>query len=120
MSGQVRPVYLNPAVQAEALGAALSRLGFTAEVLRRGGHQQHPCIVIRSGPGLVACRTEYVYAAPDGDGDWWFWQPSVADIVAMERIAPVSEVSMTADVIARALTRARVLDLQASREGAGA
>jgi hypothetical protein len=114
MSGTVRPVYLNPGSQAEALGAALTGLGFTVEVLRRDGHHQHPCVVVNSGPARVVYRTEYVYAAPDDDGDWWFWQPSASDPVAMERIAPVSDVSVTADHVDRTLTRARILGRQAS------
>jgi hypothetical protein len=114
MSGTVRPVYLNPGSQAEALGAALTGLGFTTEVLRWRAHLHHPCVVVNSGPARVANRTEYVYAAPDDDGDWWFWQPAATDSVAMERIAPLSDVSVTADHIDRTLTRARILGRQAS------
>jgi len=39
VSCEVWPVYLNPAVQAQALGTALTRLGFTAKVLKKGGRQ---------------------------------------------------------------------------------
>jgi hypothetical protein len=113
--GQVRPGYLNPQAQAEALGAALSQLGFTAEVLKTGGHQQHPCVVVGSGPGRVVAATEYVYAAPDEAGQWWFWvSASLEDPVDVEPVAPVSDVSVTADHLARTLTHTRVHGLQAS------
>ena len=115
MTGAVRPVYLNPGVQAQALGAALARLGFTVEVLKWRAHQRHPCVVVGSGPGRIVRATGYVYAAPDGDGQWWFWQSScLADPVGLERIAPLSDVSVTADTVARALTGTRVLGRQAS------
>jgi hypothetical protein len=115
MSGQVRPVYLHPVNQAEALCAALNALGFTAELLKQGGHQQHPCIVIGSGPARIAHATEYVYAGPDQASQWWFWVSSSRDDpVDLEPVAPISDVSATADHLARALTRARVQGLQAS------
>jgi hypothetical protein len=114
MSGGIRPVYVHPGRQAEALGAALRGLGFTVTVLRTGPHQRHPCVTVDSGPLRIAYQTGYVYAAPGDGGDWWFWQPSAADVVVMERIAPLSDVSVTADSVARTLTRARVLGLQAS------
>jgi hypothetical protein len=115
MSGLVRPVYLHPGTQAEALGEALGRLGFTAEVLRSGAHQQHPCIVVDSGPARIMRAAEYVYAGPDEAGQWWFWVScSQQDPVDLEPVAPISDVSATADHIARALTRARVHGRQAS------
>jgi hypothetical protein len=115
MSGQIRPVYLHPGNQAEALAAALNQLGFTAEVLRQRGHQQHPCIVVDSGPARIVRATEYVYAGPDEAGQWWFWvSSSQQDPVDLEPIAPISDVSATADHLARALTCARVHGLQAS------
>jgi hypothetical protein len=115
VSNTVRPVYLHPGSQAEALRAALSRLGFTAELLKRGGHQQHPCIVVDSGPGRTVRAAEYVYAGPDEAGQWWFWiSVSLEDPVDLEPVAPISDVSATADRIARALTRARVHGMHAS------
>jgi hypothetical protein len=114
MSGQVRPVYLHPGNQAEALGEALAKLGFTTEVLKTGGHQQHPCVVVGSGPGRVVRATEYVYAGPDEGGQWWFWvSSSLEDPVDLEPVAPVSDVSVTADHLARTLTAARVPGLRA-------
>jgi hypothetical protein len=108
VSGQVRPVYLHPGSQAQALGAALGRLGFTAEVLTWGAHLQHPCVVVDSGPGRAVAVTEYVYAAPDEAGLWWFWLScSRLDPVDLEPVAPISDVSATADHLARALTCAR-------------
>jgi hypothetical protein len=108
MTGEVRPVYLNPGVQATALGAALARLGFTAEVLRSRAHLKHPCVVVSSGLTRLLPQPEYVFAAPDDDGDWWFWWPSAEDLVVLEPIAPLGEVSVTADRIARTRTRASV------------
>jgi len=112
VSGALRPVYLNPGNQAEALGAALTRIGFTASVLKTGAHQQHPCVVVDSGRSRLLWQTEYIYAAPDDDGSWWFWWSSLAPL-ATERIAPLSDVSVTADRIAQTRSRARRLCGQA-------
>jgi hypothetical protein len=115
MSGQVRPVYLHPGNQAVALGEALEKLGFTTEVLKSRAHQQHPCVVVDSGPERIVRATEYVYAGPDKAGQWWFWlSSSLEDPVDLEPVAPISDVSVTADHLARALTRARVHGLRAS------
>jgi hypothetical protein len=71
--------------------------------------------VVDTGPARVVAATEYVYAAPDESGQWWFWvSSSLEDPVDLEPVAPVSDVSATADHLARALTRARVHGLQAS------
>jgi hypothetical protein len=121
MSGQVRPAGLNPVSQAQALGAALTRLGFTAEVLSRGGHRQHPCVVVGSGPGRIARAAGYVYAGPDDAGQWWFWVScSRQDPAGLEPVAPVGDVSVTAGHIARTLTSAVIHGLRASWQGAGA
>jgi hypothetical protein len=57
---------------------------------------------------------EYVYAGPDEAGLWWFWVScSLTDPVGMEPVAPISDVSVTADHIARTLTCARVQGRQA-------
>lgn len=109
MSGQVRPVYLHPASQAKALGEALTGLGFSAEVLKGAAHQQHPCVVVGSGPARSVAATEYVYAGPDESGQWWFWVScSAQDPVDLDPVAPISEVSVTADRLARELTSAPV------------
>lgn len=115
MSSQVRPVYLHPGDQAQALGEALSRLGFTAEVLKSGAHQQHPCVVVTSGPVRVIGAAEYVYAGPDQAGHWLFWLSCTQqDPLDMEPVAPISDVSVTADHIARTLTAARARVRRAS------
>jgi hypothetical protein len=115
MSGQMRPVYLHPGDQAEALGEALSALGFTTEVLKTGGHQQHPCVVVTSGPGRVVRAAEYVYAGPDEAGQWLFWLScSLQDPLDLEPVAPISDVSVTADHLARTLAGARVHGRRAS------
>jgi hypothetical protein len=108
MSGAVRPVYLNPGTQAAALGTALARLGFTVEVLKARAHLKHPCVVVSSGLTRLLHQPEYVYAAPGDDGEWWFWWPSPDDLVVLEPIARLSEVSVTADRIARTRARAGV------------
>jgi hypothetical protein len=113
VSAAPRPVYLNPGTQAMALGTELARLGFTTEVLTGQGHQRHPCVVVDSGPARIVTGTGYVYAAPDQDGCWWFWSPSPADPIAMEAIAPLSDVSVAADTVARAITLARATFPQA-------
>jgi hypothetical protein len=114
VSGQVRPVYLHPGSQARALGEALNALGFAAEVLKYGGHEQHPCVVVAGGPQRIVAATEYVYAAPDEAGQWWFWvSSSLEDPVDLEPVTPISDVSAAADHLARTLTRARVHGLPA-------
>jgi len=115
MSSQVRPVCLHPGDQALALGEALARLGFTTEVLKSGGHQQHPCVVVTSGPARVMRAAEYVYAGPDQAGQWLFWLScSQQDPLDLEPVAPISDVSVTADHLARTLTAARVHGRRAS------
>jgi hypothetical protein len=69
-------VFLNPIEQTNALADALRRLGFTTRVWRTQNYMMHPCIVITCGPGRhLSYPTEYVYAAPEfnGDGRFWFW-----------------------------------------------
>jgi len=64
--------------------------------------------MVASGPQRVVAAAEYVYAAPDESGQWWFWVScSAQDPVDLDRVAPVSEVSVTADHLARELTSAR-------------
>ena len=113
MSGAVGPVYLHPAVQASALGAVLARLGFTTVVLSAGEHQRNPCVVVTGGPARVVRATGYVYAGPDEAGQWWFWQPGLDDELVLEPVAPLSDVSLTADAVDRALTAARAVFPQA-------
>lgn len=108
VSGAVRPVRLDPRAQAHALGAALDALGFTAEVLSARDHQQHPCVIVTSGPGRIALGACYVYAAPSDDGSWLFWRSSLEDPLDTEPVAPISEVSVAADAISRELTRVRI------------
>jgi hypothetical protein len=95
MTSAVEPACPGPRAQAEALAEALRDKGLAATVLIYGGHQNHPCVQITGGQPEV----EWVYAAPE-DGHWWFWWSS------LELIAPVSEVTIAADDIARTLTAA--------------
>jgi hypothetical protein len=106
MSDVVRPSHLHPGNQAEALGAALNQLGFTATVLKTRGHQKHPCVVVESGRTRQLQVTEYIYAAPDDGGHWWFWWSS------LEQIAPLRDISVTADTIVRVLARFRGIYIQ--------
>jgi len=94
MSRAAETAWLGPRVQAEALAGILNGKGFTTTVLTGGGHQHHPCVEITGGPRWQG--TEWVYAAPE-DGNWWFWWSS------LELIAPVGEVTLAAEQIARAL-----------------
>jgi hypothetical protein len=102
MNGTMQPVRLDPRIQVDALAATLNGKGFTATVFKTGGHQRHPCVKVASGPERHARMTEYIYAAPE-NGQWWFWWSS------LEPIAPVSHICVTADKIARALTRSRAI-----------
>jgi hypothetical protein len=106
VSGPLCPVYLHPGAQAGALAAALSRLGFTTRVLKKHEYARHPCVVVDSGPARMVRAVCYVYAGPDGDGQWWFWASWVpGDALALEPAAPLGEVSLAADAVARAVTR---------------
>lgn len=96
---------LEPHVQARALGEALARLGFTAEVLSVRDHQLHPCVTVTSGPGRTVPGAVYVYAAPDGGGCWLFWRSSLADPLDVEPLAPVTDVPEAASAIGRELSR---------------
>jgi hypothetical protein len=104
----VVPVYLNPHAQAGALAAALTRLGFTAEKLPGHARGGHPCVTVETGPGRIVTAPGLVYAGPGDDGAWWFWLASQSDPIGLEPLALISDVSVTADAIDRALTRARV------------
>jgi hypothetical protein len=107
VSGPVGPVYLHPGSQAKALAAALCRLGFIAGVLKSHEHRMHPCVAVDSGPARTVKAVCYVYAAPDEESQWWFWASSVmGDPIALEAVAPLSEVSVAADAVARAVTLA--------------
>jgi hypothetical protein len=112
MSGASQPVCLDPHAQAEALARALDGNGFTTTVLAKGGHQEYPCVLVASGPERAARVTECVYAAPE-DGQWWFWGAPLASWEPLvpweplERIAPVSEINVTADTITHTLTSSR-------------
>jgi hypothetical protein len=103
MSGASQPVCLDPHAQAMALARALGGKGFTTIVLATGGHQEHPCVLVASGPERLARETECIYAAPE-EGQWWFWGAPLFSWEPLERIAPVSEIDVTADKITCALT----------------
>jgi molybdopterin-guanine dinucleotide biosynthesis protein len=91
--------------QAEALARALRELGFTATVLKSQGHGRHPCVVADSGPARLVRAASLVYAAPDDSGEWWFWLADRRNPVDVTRVAALSEVSLAADQVDRALTR---------------
>ena len=99
MSGAGQPVCLDldPHEQAGALAHALDGKGFTTILLTKNGHRMHPCVLVGSGRERHARVAECIYAAPE-DGQWWFWWSS------LERIAPVSEIGITADKVTCALT----------------
>lgn len=76
----------------DALGANLDRRGFMTTVMEGGGP---PCVRVVSR--VTAQLSENVYAAPADDGSLWFWWSWA------ERIAPISDVGVTADKVARVL-----------------
>jgi hypothetical protein len=106
MSGASQPVCVDPHAQAEALARALDGEGFTTTVLTKGGHQDHPCVLVASSPERLARETKCVYAAPE-EGQWWFWVAPLVPWEPLERIALISEIDVTADTITRALTCSR-------------
>jgi len=81
------------AVQLEALAEDLDGRGFVATVTEAGGDAR-VSVVSRSSSQL----SENVYAAPAGDGPWWFWWSWT------DRIAPITEVETAAFKIAYVLT----------------
>lgn len=97
---------LRRGAQAGALAGALRELGFTAAVLKARGHQRHPCVVVGSGPARLVRAAGLVYAAPDDAGEWWFWLAERRNPVDVTRVAALSEVSLAACEVDRALTRA--------------
>ena len=84
------------AVAAELLGDLadnLDRRGFAAQLVTGSGY---PYVNVTNR--VAAASSETIYAAPPGDGSWWFWW-SWAD-----RIAPVEDVAATASTVSSALT----------------
>jgi hypothetical protein len=68
MTETLDPVWLSNRTQAQALGYALHRMGFTTVVFKDRGHLMTPCVwVKREG------REEFVYVALDDDDRWHFW-----------------------------------------------
>lgn len=110
MSAASGPACPGKGTQAEALAGALRELGFTVTVLKSRGHGRHPCVVADSGPGRRVRSAGLVYAAPDDDGgEWWFWLADRSDPVDVTRVAALSEVSLAASAVDRALTRCRAV-----------
>jgi hypothetical protein len=104
MSYPGQHVQPEPRVQAEALAQALHDRGLIADVLIKGGHRFHPCLLIAAGQGQAT--GDCVYTAPDysqPDGRWWFWWST------LEPIAPVTEITATAYEIATAFARASAI-----------
>jgi hypothetical protein len=110
MTAQVtgpNPVYISPADQAEALAEALAKLGFTVRVQKNRSFQRHPRITVHCGPTRHIQNIEQIFAAPDNDGEWWFHRALPEDVLRTEKIAPLSQVSAAADLIARTLPKFR-------------
>lgn len=79
--------------QLEALAKDLEAQGFAAQVASTGGYTG-----VRVTHRAVSQLSETIYAAPAGDGTWWFWW-SWAD-----QIAPISDIQTAAFKIAYVLT----------------
>jgi hypothetical protein len=99
MSEARRPAGPHARIQAEALAAALTREGFTTTVFKTGGHAAHPCVRVTSGRDRRLAVMEFIYAAPDDEGEWWFWWST------LDRIARLADTGIAADSIARVLAR---------------
>lgn len=104
MNGAVGPVWLDPAAQAGALAALLSRLGLATEVVGEPDGAVPLCVAVS---GLAAGGTAYGYAhaAQDQNGMWRWWL-ALPGGPALKAGAPLCEVSLTADAVCRALARA--------------
>lgn len=71
--------------QLQALAADLTGRGFDAHLIQDGGRGR-VSVAHRSVPQL----SEYIYAAPTGDGRWWFWWSwgeQIAQVTAVETAA---------------------------------
>jgi len=97
MTSAAQPARPDAGIQALALAAALESRGLVTAVYRTGGHQRHPCVWVASCQGRRVRRAEFVYAAPEDGGRWWFWWSS------LDRIAPAADITAAADRIARVL-----------------
>lgn len=80
----------------DALGKDLGHRGFMTAVMAGGGP---PCVRVVSR--FAAQFSENVYAAPADDGSLWFWWSWA------ERIAPIDDVEVTAEKVARVLRVSR-------------
>jgi hypothetical protein len=96
MSSPDQAAQPSPRQQARALARELTQRGFIATVVRQR-NQRHPCVHIAARRGWH--QAEYIYAAPD-QGRWWFWWSS------LDPIAPISDLTATADTITGMLTPA--------------
>jgi hypothetical protein len=76
-----------------ALAAEMRERDFLADTLRTGGR-----LCVHVANRCAAELSDYIYAAPAGDGSWWFWW-SWGD-----RIALVGDVEAAAFKIAYVLT----------------
>jgi hypothetical protein len=105
MTEVVDPVWVNPAVQAEALAKALRQIGFSTTVWKSRDYLEHPCVVVKCATRHLR-QTEHIFAAPKlgGDDQFWFWRVSPHDPLTMELIAPISHVSASANLLARTIT----------------
>jgi hypothetical protein len=83
--------------QAEGLSVELARKGFVTTVYTKGGHSDYPCVQVQAGRRQLEEVIEYIYVAPDDNGVRRFWWSS------LEPIAPATEVSEAADIVARRL-----------------
>jgi hypothetical protein len=113
VTGVIEPVYLRKRTQALALAEALKALGFTAELLAGREYRRFPTVTVGDGPARQARAVGLVYAAPDDGGEWWFWLADRCAPLDVIPVARLSEVSLGADGIDRALTRARAAFPQA-------
>jgi hypothetical protein len=77
----------------------LTAKGFGIIPYKDGGHCTHPCIEVTGGLERRVSHQEFIYLAPDceGDGGWFWWS-------SLERIAPATEVSVAAFAITQGLT----------------
>ena len=97
MSNWITPESQQRHAQAGALATALAAKGHSVVIHKTGGHALHPCIQVTADRTRPWFGTEFIYLAPDDDGQWWFWWSS------LDRIAPATEISVAAAMITREL-----------------
>ena len=81
------------AAELEKLAAELDGQAYAVTLVTAQGRR--PCLHITNRQAVQL--SEFIYAAPDGDGEWWFWWSW------SHRIAPCDDLAAAAAAVDRVL-----------------